>query len=85
MNLMDGLGLTGMKVIESTFLTEPGEPEERRRSWRQRLFSRPWRPWKVTETWIPQRPYRGVVKMGRNTLVVHPDTLKQLRRQLDQA
>ena len=35
-------------------------PESRRRSWKARLFSRPWRPWQATEEG-PQHPLWGML------------------------
>ena len=34
----------GVKIIESLLMVEDGAPYEVKRSWRERLFSRPWRP-----------------------------------------
>lgn len=69
----------GLKVIESVWLTEPGDPVEVRYSWRQRLFSWPWRPWRATYTMIPQVPMKGGVRMSNDTIVMHPETLRQLK------
>lgn len=80
---MLGDNLAGMRVIESEWLTEPGEPQQVRRTWRQRLCTRPWRPWKATCTVIPQVPYRGAMQLNHRTLVMHPQTLRTLRDQLD--
>ena len=71
--------LNGMRVIESVYLEEDGEPVQVRRSWRERLFSRPWRPLVSTRMVIPKIPYRGAVQLDANTLVMHPQTLQQLR------
>lgn len=68
----------GMKVIYSEFLTQPGEPYEARRSWRERLLTRPWRPLQATRTVTPQVPYKGAFQLDRNTLVMHPQTARLL-------
>ena len=72
----------GMRVIESVYLVEPGEPRTERRTWRERLFSRPWRPWVATKVVVPQVPHRGAVQLNATTLVMHPETLRQLRKLL---
>lgn len=63
---------SGLRVITSEWLTQPGDPIEVRRTWRQRLFSRPWRPFQATYTVIPQVPYQGVVMLNNRTVVMHP-------------
>lgn len=74
--------LTGMQIIESVWLTEAGEPVQVRRTWRERLTTRPWRPWRATKTIIPQVPSKCVLGLNHNTICVHPATLIELRRQL---
>lgn len=69
----------GMRVIESPYLTQPGTPYTVRRTWRERLFSRPWRPLVVTRTVVPQVPYDGVVKLNEHTLVMHPEMFRKLK------
>lgn len=70
--------LNGVRIIESVWLTEPGNPVEVQRTWRQRLFSRPWRPWKATFTMIPHVPMRGGYQMG-DAIVMHPETVRKLK------
>lgn len=62
----------GMKVIESTWLTEAGEPIAIRRTWRERLLSRPWTPWRATKMITPQIPSKQVIQLNSDTLVMHP-------------
>lgn len=73
-----GLPFNGMCVIESAYLEEDGEPYTVRRSWRERLFSRPWRPFVATRTVVPKVPYRGAMRIGPNTLLMHPATLRAM-------
>lgn len=72
----------GMRVIESEWLMEPSEPMTERRTWRERLFTRPWRPFVRTRTVVRQIPYRGALRLSNGTLVIHPVTLRALREQL---
>ena len=48
--------LMGLRIIENPLMVEDGEPYEIRRTWRERLFSWPWRPLRAT---------RMVVQIGR--------------------
>lgn len=69
----------GMRVIESPFLEQDGAPYEVRRTWRERLFTRPWRPLVTTRTVVPKVPYKGAVQLNAHTLVMHPAMLRELR------
>ncbi len=64
----------GMRVITSLWMTEAGEPYQVRRTWRERLFTRPWRPLVATRTIVPQVPMRDVIQLNASTLVMHPET-----------
>jgi hypothetical protein len=76
------LPINGMRIIESAYLEEDGEPYQVRRTWRERLFTRPWRPLVATRTVVPKVPFRGVIQLNATTLVMHPVTLRQLRETL---
>lgn len=69
-----------VRIIESLYLTEAGEPQTVTRSWRERLWSWPWRPLQRTRIEIPQVPFRGGYKLANGTLVMHPETVAALRR-----
>ncbi len=69
----------GIRIVESIYLVEPGDPIEIRRSWRERLFSRPWTPLKTTRTLIPNVPYKGAIRIDNTTIVMHPETVRQFR------
>ena len=73
------MNLSGIRIIESAYLTQDGEPITIRRTWRERLFSRPWTPQKATRVVIPQVPYEGAIEIGRNTVVMHPAIVRRLR------
>lgn len=70
----------GMRVIESPYLEQDGEPYTVRRTWRERLFSRPWRPLKATRVVVPRVPYRGAYSLNATTIVMHPAVLRELRQ-----
>lgn len=70
----------GLRVIESRLLEQDGEPRQVRKTWRARLCSWPWRPWQATTTVVPKVPYQGAFRLDKNTVVMHPDTIRKLRR-----
>jgi hypothetical protein len=69
----------GLRIIESVHLVQDGEPYEVRRSWRDRLFTRPWRPLVRTRTVVPKVPYRGALGINSHTVAMHPETARRLR------
>lgn len=73
----------GMRVIESIYLVQDGEPYAEKRTWRERLFTRPWRPLLNLRIVTPRIPYQGVVQLDANTLVMHPETLRKLKETID--
>lgn len=69
------MNFSGMNVIESTLLVEDGEPYTA------------WLPcgrsgWRVKRILTPKIPYRGVLCINATTLVMHPVTLRELRKLL---
>jgi hypothetical protein len=74
--------LIGMRIIESEYLVEDGNPYEVRRTWRERLFTRPWRPLRATRTVVPKMPLKGAVRLDARTLVMHPATYRELKDML---
>jgi hypothetical protein len=72
----------GMRIIQSVWMTEEGEPITVHRTWWERLLTWPWRPWVGSRIVIPQVPRRDVVKMGNDTLMMHPATYQLLKEHL---
>ena len=73
----------GTPVILSQWLVKAGEPQEVRRSWRERLFSRPWRPFKATYTVVPQVPSDQILHTAQG-FIMHPEMWRRLNAQLVQ-
>lgn len=69
---------TGVRFIESTYLTEPRE-QVVQRTWRERLFSRPWRPLIAEKTIFVEVPLRQAFQISNNTVVVHPEFLREIK------
>lgn len=82
MDALADLLLNGYQVIESLHLTKAGEPYQVRRSWRERLLGRPWRPFAATRTVVPQVPSQTAFLLNSRTLVMHPEMHRELKRQL---
>ena len=77
---LQALRIQGMRVIESAYLEQDGEPYTARRTWRERLFRRPWRPLQATRVIVPKIPYQGAVRLNSTTLVMHPAIVRTLRK-----
>lgn len=74
--------LGGMRIIESVFAVTKGKPREVPRTWRQRLWSWPWRPWVRTRTETPMVP--ASYQLSSGTIVAHPAVVEELRRSFPQ-
>lgn len=70
--------ISGFKIITNDHLMVDGEPIQIRRSWRERLFSRPWRPWAAVRTFIPKIPSPQIFEWG-DTLIMHSETMRKFR------
>ena len=68
----------GVKIIQSEAMVEPGEPIEVPRTWRERLFTLPWRPFKKTKTVIPMVPQKRAIKLPGGELIMHPTMVRAL-------
>lgn len=69
----------GLTVIENPMLTVPGEPQEVRRTWRERLFTKPWRPRQATKTIVPQVPDQKIYYISKDRAIMHPEVAKRVR------
>lgn len=67
----------GINIIENPYLTEPGEPCDVKRTWKERLFTRPWNPFKSHKEIIPIVPSREIIKLG-DKWIMHPEMAKEI-------
>lgn len=78
--------LHGFVIRTNMNLTEAGPDEERTRTrgWKERLFTLPWKPLQKTFTYMaPTRvPSRQVYRV-RDTLIMHPSLLEEIKHQLE--
>lgn len=79
--------LDGVPIYTSELLTEP-KVEVVRRTWRERLFSRPWRPRQKTKSitiYVPSMKClvseSGI--LGRKCFIMHPVMLQKIRAELE--
>lgn len=74
----EGQSIAGFHVYTNIGLTVPGTPYEVRRHWGERLFSKPWQPWKATRTVVPQEPDPQMYVLGEFAVVGHPITVRRV-------
>ena len=81
----DILGLLpGINIVEDINLTLPGETIEVERSWKERLFTLPWRPFTKTKIKMLMLPSPELYLFREHNLIVgHPETIKKLYKELE--
>lgn len=70
--------INGMKVYTSTDMVVEGPAKIVKRTWRERLLTRPFRPFQATrrvQTWAPSKE---VLWMPNGSVYMHPETLSAL-------
>lgn len=78
------LGLSGMRIFESVNCVEfTGKTlhREDKRTWKERLFSWPWRPWKATKTVYYPETIPAMYRIG-DRIVAHPAKIVELKAAL---
>ena len=73
---------TGLAIRESEYLVVADGTRTVRRTWGERLFSRPWRPFKATKEETVYRPDDSIYRVGQ-MLVCHPVTARKLKAALE--
>lgn len=79
--MLPNFGLIGLQIIESTNCVEfTGKmlSREVERSWKERLFSWPWKPWKSTKTEHYPEAVPVMYRIG-NRIVGHPSKIAELK------
>lgn len=71
------------KIIENIHMVEDGEPYEKRRTWKERLFTLPWDPLRKTKIIVPKVPMKSFYKTWDGAIIMHPEMAKELRRQIE--
>lgn len=73
----------GIRIITDINMVEDGQPYEVRRTWRERLFTLPWRPMKATRVVVPRVPTREILRLSDGTMVMHPVMLEELKSSIN--
>lgn len=80
---MTPLTFNGITILPNANMTEHGEPINIRRTWKQRLFSWPWKPWCNIMTVTPYTPSKKVYMLkSQGIAFAHPAVIDELRRQI---
>jgi hypothetical protein len=69
--------MLGLRIIESPLLTKD-EQRTVGRSWRERLWSWPWRPWQATKVITVLVPSDQILRTP-GALIMHPMMAERLR------
>ena len=71
MNIKNYTYFHGRRIVEDISMTVPGDPIKEKRTWKERLFTWPWKPFKAYNTTIPQVP-SGEVIIVDDYFIMHP-------------
>ncbi len=77
---------SGMRIFESVNcveLTGKMLSREEIRSWKERLFSLPWKPWKATKTIYYPEAIPTMYRIGYDTIVGHPAKIADLKSEIE--
>ncbi len=81
MTLGDTFLIGGIKIIENSNMVVNGEPYEVRHTWHERLFTRPWKPFKTMRTVIPKIPKPEVLQF-EDKWIMHPEIATKLKKEI---
>jgi hypothetical protein len=77
--------LFGMAIFESlncVELTGKQLSREEKRTWKERMFTLPWHPWKATKTVYYPEAIPAMYRIG-NKIVGHPAKIAELKAEID--
>lgn len=81
-NIKDAIAFGDFLILVNANLVTR-EPEEVKRTWKERLTTFPWRPWENTKIEPVDRPSKEIIRHG-NRLIMHPIVYEELKRQRDE-
>lgn len=73
------LGLTGLNIIEDKNLVIQDGITTLNRTWKERLFTRPWKPWIATKEIANMIPNPDVFIIKGKTVLAHPATAQKIK------
>jgi hypothetical protein len=74
----------GLQLVENPQLTVPDGYDVVRRTWRERLFQRPWRPLRATRPVARFKPDPAFYVLEQKMIVAHPVTMAKMRVAMDE-
>jgi len=74
--------LTGFNMIEDKNLVVQDGTTTLNRSWEERLFTWPWKPWVATKEIVNMIPNPDVFLIDRKTVIAHPATAQKIKELL---
>ena len=72
----------GIRLFESEYCTKSRQEIEQR-SWYERLFTLPWRPWVTTKIVVYNDPDPNLYQIAPLSFVGHPATIAQVKAAID--
>lgn len=81
---MNGIFRFQLKMIESLQAVELDgiRPEKVKRTWKERLFTLPWKPW-ITHKTIQVPNYKPAMYRLGNQIIYHPALKEQIRKSIE--
>lgn len=73
---------TGITVISDPCMVEAGEPVITKRSLKERLFTRPWRPLMKTSVHVPMIPLKEY-RLINGKIYMHPAIFKEVQVEIE--
>jgi hypothetical protein len=77
------LAIDPFRVVLSDAMTYMDATHTAPRSWRERLFSWPWRPWVATKPVPRFMPRKDAILLADGRLVMHPTTYRALQENVE--
>lgn len=69
-----------VRFVESKYLTVQAGWRKVRRTWKERLLTRPWRPWQHHKLVAVQEPDPQIYEISPGVFIGHPVTITKLRQ-----
>ena len=74
--------INGLRIVEDPNMTIAGKPYRVKRTWRERLFTKPWKPLWRYRTIVPQVPRKEIFMAPGNLAIMHPVIAMKLKEEI---
>lgn len=71
---------SGMQVVTNNLLVEPDGFDIVKRTWKERIFTRPWTPLRPTKAVQRFKPSEHIYVLHGRTIVCHPYVADRIRQ-----